>query len=336
MLRLSPPGQDRLESAVTLDAHVGGSESNTAVALARLQLRVAWWSRLPDNGIGRRIENDLRRWGVETSQVIWDSALSARAGLFFVEFGGPPRGTEVLYDRAHSSASQITVEDVKEDLIARSRLLHLSGITPALSTDCAEAVATAITFAHRHQVRISLDVNYRARLWSPEEARRGLEPLLAQVDLLFCSQNDAKIVFQVAESGTKAGQDVFQPREAPQTTQGNPAGIATARVLQQRYGVETVIVTCGEQGVAACDSRGEYALPAQTLPVYDDPQYRVGSGDAFNAGALLGYLQGDLLLGLEYGVAMAALKRTLRGDMLIATRREIEAARSGERATLRR
>src|SRR5579862_6975429 len=137
MLRLSPPGFGRLEEAVTLDVRIGGSESNTAVALARLGLRSAWWSKLPANPLGRRIENEIRRWGVDTSGVIWDEDAGARAGVYFLDFGVAPRGIDVFYDRAASSASRLTAEEVTEARIAGARLLHLTGITPALSPSCA-------------------------------------------------------------------------------------------------------------------------------------------------------------------------------------------------------
>src|ERR1051326_1244397 len=124
MLRLSAPGFSRLEEADSLDVRIGGSESNTAVALARLGLRAAWWSKLPDNPLGRRIENEIRRWGVDTAQVVWDGSPDARAGVYFLDFGLPPRGIDVYYDRANASASRITAAEVDPALIARARLLQ--------------------------------------------------------------------------------------------------------------------------------------------------------------------------------------------------------------------
>src|SRR5579862_7421140 len=118
MLRLSPPGFGRLEEAVTLDVRIGGSESNTAVALARLGLRSAWFSKLPANPLGRRVENEIRRWGVDTSGVIWDESPEARAGLYFLDFGAAPRSTDVHYDRASSSASRITALEIESSPIA--------------------------------------------------------------------------------------------------------------------------------------------------------------------------------------------------------------------------
>ncbi|HLK60696.1 MAG TPA: sugar kinase [Chthonomonadaceae bacterium] len=310
MLRLSAPGFSRLEEAVSLDVRIGGSESNTAVALERLGLRAAWWSKLPANPLGRRIENEIRRWGVDTSGVIWDETPGTRAGLYFLDFGVSPRATDVYYDRAASAASRLTALEVDATRITHARLLHLTGITPALSPYCAKAVTRAMALAKEAGMRVSFDVNYRSKLWTPAEARQGLEPLLGQVDLLLCPQSDAALLFEIHGNGP----DV-------------------ARELRERYGVQVAVVTCGGEGAVACDDAGDWAATPYALGQVVD---RVGAGDAFNAGILMGYLQDDLALGLQYGTAMAALKHTMPGDLLLSTRAEIEAARTGAVSGIRR
>jgi 2-dehydro-3-deoxygluconokinase len=310
MLRLSAPGYSRLEEAVTFDVRIGGSESNTAVALARLGLRAAWWSKLPANPLGRRIENEIRRWGVDTSGIIWDHSGGARAGLYFLDFGVAPRGIDVYYDRASSAASTLTADEIDAAVIADARLLHLSGITPALSASCADAVERAIRCARQSETRISFDINYRAKLWNAAAARKILEPLLSQIDLLLCPQADAFTLFEIAGDG-----------------------LEVAREMRRRYGVDAVIITLGGGGVAACDDQGDWSAAPHVLGHVVD---RVGAGDAFNAGAIMGYLQGDLSLGLATGTAMAALKHTMPGDLLLSTRAEIEAARSGSHSGIRR
>ena len=310
MLRLSAPGFSRLEETDSLDVRIGGSESNTAVALARLGLRAAWWSKLPDNPLGRRIENEIRRWGVDTSGVVWDSSPHGRAGLYFLDFGLPPRGIDVFYDRADSSASKITAIEVDADAIARARLLHLTGITPALSPYCVKAVVRALSLAKEHGTRVSFDTNFRSRLWSADAARREIEPMLGQVDLLFCPQGDAKTLFGLSGSGAEI-----------------------AGGLREQFGVAAVVVTCGEEGAAAATDSGGFEVSACPSPHVVD---RVGRGDAFNAGVLMGYLQGDLKLGIRYGAAMAALKQTMPGDLLLSTRAEIETALGEAAAGIRR
>ncbi len=313
MLRLNAPGYSRLEEAPTLEVRIGGSESNTAVALTRLGLTVHWWSRLPANPLGRKIENEIHRWGVETSGVIWDERAGSRAGLYFLDFAVAPRGTEVLYDRAASAASEISSEDIDETVIANARLLHLTGITPALSASCAAATAHAISVAQRVGTPVTFDVNYRSKLWDGATARRVLEPLLSGIDLLILPLPDAQAVFGISASGAEV-----------------------ARELRDRLGVGAVVVTCGADGTVACHANGDMvSAPYPNFP-REEPLYRVGSGDAFNAGLLFGFLQNDLALGMEYGAAMAALKHTMPGDLLLATRAEIEAARVGDAGHLRR
>lgn len=310
MLRLSAPGFSRLEEAVALDVRIGGSESNTAVALARLGLSVCWFSKLPSNPLGCRVENEIRRWGVDTAGVIWDDSPAARAGLYFLDFGAPPRAIDVWYDRAASSASRITAREIESSPIGRCRLLHLTGITPALSPFALKAVTRAVEIAKEAGVRVSFDVNYRFKLWPPAAAREALEPLLARTDLLLCPQSDAGLIFGIHGDGA-----------------------AVAQEFRDRYAVPAVVITMGGEGALCRDAGGEHrAEPYPLTQVVD----RVGAGDAFNAGVLMGYLNEDIDAGLKYGMAMAALKHTMPGDLLISSRAEIDAAVQGGGTGIRR
>jgi 2-dehydro-3-deoxygluconokinase len=310
MLRLSAPHFGRLEETVSLDVRIGGSESNTAVALARLGVRVAWFSRLPDNPLGRRIENEIRRWGVDTNRMIWDDTPDARAGLYFLDFGVPPRSIDVYYDRRDAAITHVALDEIDFDAVKHARLLHLSGITPALSSQCADAVAALVSAARAAETPISFDVNYRAKLWTPAQAKATLETILPEVAVLLCPQSDAELIFGIAGDG-----------------------VTIAKEMRARYGVEAAIITCGGDGAVACDERGDCAAKPFVLGQIVD---RVGAGDAFNAGVLWGWLQDDLELGLRYGTAMAALKHTMPGDLLLSTRAEIERAVGGGSGGIRR
>ena len=133
LYRLTPPGHQRLAQAASLDFFVAGSESNTSVGLARLGLRVAWLSRLPDNALGRAVTATLRGHGVNVDSVIWTN--QDRMALYFMEEGAPPRDSRVIYDRAHSAMSRIQPTDLPSDLFQpnTARLFHTTGITLALS-----------------------------------------------------------------------------------------------------------------------------------------------------------------------------------------------------------
>ena len=304
MLRLSPPGHQRLTQASTFEVWPAGSESNVSVALRVLGCSTTWVSRLPDNPLGRKIEAALRARDVDVSHIVWTPA-SERVGLLYAEPASEPRLATVVYDRAHSAASFLSATDLPDNLFDTHRHLHVSGITPALSPSCAEAVSDAIHRAKARGRTVSLDVNYRARLWPPDVAAAALAPLIASVDVLFCSRDDAERLFDL--SGDTA---------------------ARARGLQAKFGNPVVALTAGSEGAVGCDSDVCQVLPA--VPVGTSIE-RFGSGDAFAAGFLSEYLIGaSLERSLCVAVAVAALKRTIPGDMLIATRADVDAVLARE------
>lgn len=308
MVRFTPPGYTRLEEAGQLEMRIGGTESNVAIALCRLGLRVAWASRLPRNPLGEFVVRRIRSFGVDVSQVCW--AEGERMGLYFIEPGAPPRSSLVLYDRANSAASRMRPEDFDWSILDQARHLHLTGITPAVGDAARATVAHALREARARGRTVSFDVNYRARLWSPEAAAETLTPLLADLDLLVCTREDASIVFGV---------------------DGEPE--AVARGLGERTAAPWIAVTLGGEGAflwnRAPGAAAEFSR-AEALPLYAVD--RVGAGDAFDAGLLWGWLRGEPERGLQYGMVMAALKHTIPGDEFVSSLAEVEAViRSGHR-----
>jgi 2-dehydro-3-deoxygluconokinase len=296
MIRLSPPFNERIEQAEHLYLRVGGAESNLAVALARLGLKTAWVSRLVDNALGRRIVSEIRAHGVDTSHVIW--AQEGRVGTYFIEYGRAPRRIEVLYDRAESAITYLTPEDVDWHLLSQTRMIHLTGITVALSESCAQVVNLLIDRAREGNVKVSFDVNYRSKLWSPDVASENLKPVCAKSDILFIGSHDAETLFGCE----------------PQPDQ-------LVDVLSSTFPTETIVVTMGHAG-AICVHQGEvHSEP--TLPGVEVD--RVGVGDAFAAGFLFGHLEGkDWPLCLKYGHALAAIKYSMPGDMVITDCKELD------------
>jgi len=306
MLRLSPPGRERLTEARAFEVWVGGSESNVAAALCVFGVSVTWVSRLPDHPLGRRVAEELRRRGVDVSQVVW-TAETDRVGTFYAEPGASPRAAQVVYDRANSAAAALRSADLPDALFATHKHLHVSGITPALSPSCADAMTDAIRRAKAHGLTVSLDINYRAKLWSPEAAAAALSPLLSQTEVLICSRDDAARLFGLT------GGDAER-----------------ARGLWERASHPTVVLTTGGDGAIGCGDGTCVTVPA--FPVETTVE-RIGSGDAFAAGFLAGFLaKKSLEESLRMGVAAGALKRTIAGDILTATRREIDALLAQETA----
>ena len=296
MIRFTPPGFMRLEESSQLDLRIGGSESNVAIALARLGLRVAWASRLPRNPLGELTARRIRSFGVDVSAVRWQEG--GRMGLYFIEPGAAPRSSLVLYDRAHSAASEMQPIDFDWSILDRCRHVHLTGITPALSPSAAATTAVVIAEAKARGKTVSFDVNYRARLWTPDSARETVVPLIRDVDLLISPAADALQVFGIDGS----------PEE-------------TALALGALTRSAQVALTLGAEGALLWDRSIFHRAAPFPVTAID----RVGAGDAFDAGLIWGYLRGDAPKGLLYGMAMAAIKHTIPGDEWISSLAEVEA-----------
>jgi len=311
MIRLSPPNFQRLEQTNSLDVNVGGAELNVAVAAQRLGLRCAYVTRLTDNPLGRMIANKAREHGVDVSHIVWTK--EDRVGLYFVEFGASPRASSVLYDRANSAMAKIRPGEVPWDKVFEgTKAFHTTGITPALSSSAAEATKEAVKKAKEHGVLVSIDLNYRARLWSPEEARRVMAELVAQADILITTEEDAERVFGVKEESFE--------KVAERLSQMFPNLKVVAITIRETPSVWRNTWT------ALAYSQGKiYRAPVFDIEIVD----RVGAGDAFAGGFLYGYLTKDVEAGLNYGVAISALKQTNPGDLVWATKDECDRILAG-------
>src|ERR1044072_3058407 len=193
MLRLSVPSGKRLDDTRVLDMERAAAESNVSVARARLAWRVGWVSRMPDHALSNAILRALRSDGVDISAV--KRVPDERLGTYFIEYATPPRSTQVIYDRSNSAASHMTAADIDWDYLLDTRVLHLTGITAALSENCYSLLIEAIRRAHAAGVTVSFDVNYRAKLWSADIAGEKLHPLVHDADILFCKGTDAAALF---------------------------------------------------------------------------------------------------------------------------------------------
>jgi len=293
MLRYSVPSGERLEAMSRLNVHPAGAESNAASLLARLGRRVRWAGALPQNPLGRLAASHLRMAGVDLDGVVWGEG---RLGTYYVEFGAPPRGIQVVYDRADSCAARLTSQQIDWDALLDTRLLHLTGITPALSTSCRAVVTEAVQRANAANIPVSFDVNYRERLWTEREAEAVLSPLMQNVALLFCGQADAKRLFGCNGTMEEIAQGLLDHSHA-----------------------RGVVVTFGDQGALLWDGSAWHHEPARETQIID----RLGAGDALAAGVIHGWLAGNLRLGLKYGVTLAALALSQLGDMVVATQPEL-------------
>jgi 2-dehydro-3-deoxygluconokinase len=310
MIRLSPPNFRRLEQTDSLDMQVGGAGLNTAVALARLGRRSAWVSRLTDNPLGRLIANRAREAGVSTEHVVWTN--EDRVGLYFLEFGAAPRASSVLYDRRGAAIAGVRPGTVPwPQVFAGARWFHVTGITPALGAGAAETTREALAAARAAKVTTSMDLNYRAKLWTTAEAGRCMTELMQFCDFLITTEEDIEKVFGIR------GQDYVE---------------AAAQVAK-RFPVRGVAITLRENPLVWKNSwtamlyHDGHALRTRTYEV--EIVDRLGAGDSFAAGFIHGLLDGDPQKGLDWGVATSALKHSIPGDFAWVTRDEVEALLKG-------
>ncbi|WP_020638731.1 sugar kinase [Amycolatopsis balhimycina] len=295
-LRLNTRLGTSLEVANDLAVHVAGAEGNVLGLLSRLGNRTGLVTSLPTGSLGRRIAGEYRTAGVDTSAIVWRE--TGRVALYFVETSTPPVPSRVTYDRADSCFARLTRDDIDWDYLGDARLLHVTGITAALSEGLYACLTEAVAQAHRHAQAVSVDVNYRSQLTTPERALKQLTPLLDGASIISCSRRDAATVF-----------GLFGP----------VGDVATA--LSNRFGARWVLVSDGACDAAAyVDGTVLLAKPPATTVVD-----RVGAGDALIGGFLHGFLNEDPEQGLRLGIAAAALALTRHDDQVRTTLPDLEA-----------
>ncbi len=285
MLVFAPTDVGRLREATHFRRFLAGAEANTAVAFARLGHSVGFIGQVGDDEFGAMIVGLLRAEGVDTTHL--RRVPGAFTGIYFKERSGSHNAPRVFYYRAGSAASQLAPDALDPAGFAGARLVHLTGITPALSDSCAEAMRRAITLAREAGARISFDPNYRARLWPREAAAPILREFTAQADIALPNAEEARMVVGEGKSET------------------------LARGFRD-LGPQVVAIKLGEAGAVGLQGKAFVRVPAEAVEVVDP----VGAGDVFNAGFLSGVLRGwSIERALKLGVYLGAAVVTGVGDM---------------------
>ncbi|MGI8963009.1 MAG: PfkB family carbohydrate kinase [Thermomicrobiales bacterium] len=311
MIRLTPPGNERLERAQSLDLAVGGAELNTAAGLVCLGIASEWVSALPDTGPGRLVARWARAQGVAVAHIRWVNEDQGRTGLYFLEEGVDPRPSAVTYDRKDTAMSRVTGNTFDWDAILDgASAFHLSGITLALSSGALAESMAAVRIANQKGVLVSFDLNYRSKLWSEADARDAFVAIVPKVDILFASRNGLETFFGIEGSH----EDVVR---AGLERLGVAAITLTRKRAKGSRRLKLQSMALGPSGLLASSEWRD-------VEVVD----RLGGGDAFAAGFLAGYLENPagLMRAVNLGAAASALKHTMPGDFLSATTSEIEAA----------
>lgn len=326
MLRLSPPGLERLLQSPTLSATFGGAEANVAVSLAHWGCESVYVTRVPANAIGDAAVRALRAEGVFTADVLRGGE---RLGIYFAESGASQRASSIVYDRARSAISDIDPGAIDWMRVMRGATwFHVSGITPALGPKPARCVADALAAAGAAKVTTSLDLNFRRKLWTRGEAQATLRPLLKNVHLVIANEEDLQLALGFDVPGVDVGT-------------GRVNAGAYRDVMQRvcERGPRLVAVTLRES-ISASDNGWSAILGGQALPeVLESQRYdirvvdRIGSGDAFAAGLIYATATGwESVKALRFAVAAGALKHTIPGDFNRVTIEEVERLVAGDQS----
>jgi 2-dehydro-3-deoxygluconokinase len=324
LLRLSPPGNERFMQSPLLGATFGGGEANVALSLAGLGLDSVFVSRLPAHAIGDAALRTLRAEGVQTQHVVRGGD---RVGIYYAEAGVQPRGSTVVYDRAHSSITELEPSAVDWDKVfAGAHWFHVSGITPALGEKPQACTRVALEAAKRAGVTVSFGVHYRSKLWSSDDAQRVLRPLLKHVDIVFANEDDIRYGLGVARTRTERSGETGSTESYRQV----------AERVSGEFGIQMVAMTLSERTSPGVSWSGLlYEQGSKTL--FESKQYSVsivepiGASDAFTAGLIYAVLAGrSAERALAFAVAAGALKHTIPGDYNRVSAAEVDRLASGE------
>ncbi len=328
MLRLQPPGFERIRQARSFEIIYGGGEANVAVSLANYGAQARFITRLPNNDVGEACAMYLRQYGVDVSGILLGGD---RLGIYFCENGAAQRGSKVIYDRANSSIATIQPGMIDwESAFSGADWFHFTGITPAISQGAADVCLEAAKAARARGLTISCDLNYRKNLWKwGKKASEVMPELVDLVDVAIGNEEDAEKIFgikapEVDVNSGKVSADAYK---------------FVAEKLSERFPrLKTIAITL-RGSLSASHNTWSGVLWQKAGAFLTAPQYdilpiidRVGGGDAF-AGGLIYAMRakpGDADYALRFAVAASCLKHSIIGDFNVASKAEVEALMTGD------
>ena len=325
MLRLSPPGSERLLQSPALSATFGGAEANVAVSLAHFGLDSWYVTRLPRNPIGDAALRVLRAEGVRTDAI---ARGGDRVGIYFAESGASQRASVVVYDRARSAISEMTSGAIDwPKVFDGAAWFHVTGITPALGANAVACTNDAVAAAKLAGARISVDLNFRKKLWSESAAQQVMRPLMKNVDVVIANEEDIQAVLGLAVANT----DVV----------GGHLDVGAYRTVAQQItrelGPSLVAITLRESVSASDNGWSAVLWDGQADQFHQSQRYdlrlvdRIGGGDSFAAGLIYGLVSGRSAAdSLRFAVAASALKHSISGDFNRVSVEEVDRLAAGD------
>ena len=324
MMRLNPEGYRRFVQADRFEASYAGGEANVAVSLANYGIDASFVTKLPANPLGESARNAVRRFGVDTSSIVWGGP---RLGIYFVEKGASQRASKVVYDRAASSIALATRKDFDwAKILKGAKWFHFTGITPALGGELPAICLDALKYCKAHKIAVSCDLNYRGKLWSKAEAGKCMAKLVPYVDVLIANEADAADVFGIVGKGS----DVESGKLDKQ------GYVSVAEQLVKRFGCKKVAITL-RTSISAFDNLWAGMLyDAKTKKACFSREYpvhivdRVGGGDSFGGGLIYALTAGKSTQGaIDFAVAASCLKHSIEQDFNLVTIPEVETLAAG-------
>jgi 2-dehydro-3-deoxygluconokinase len=340
MIRLSPPGHQRVELTPVFEAYAGGGEYNVAYALARYGLRTGWVSRLTDNPLGHFIRNHAKGSGMDISEVVWvpydGSGRADRIGLNFTEVGIGVRASVTMYDRGHTAVAHMKPGDVDwQRIFSRRgvRWFHTGGIFTALSDSCADVAFESMKAAHDNGAIVSYDLNFRSKLWTSKKAIEVTRKLVPSIDVLIGNEEDFQKVLGFEVGGTDESLKQLSVEGYKKMVE---------KVVNTYPRIQAVGTTLRE--VVSGLINNWSAIMYYDGTFYESKKYmnleiedRVGGGDGFCSGFVYGLLHGMTPQDcVELGVAHGAMLQTTRGDTSMVTMEETMHVMKGGSARIKR
>ena len=323
-MRLNPEGYNRFVQADRFEVSFGGGEANVAVSLANYGMDAAFVTKLPDNPLGAAARNEVRRYGVDTSSIVWGGP---RLGIYFAEKGASQRASKVVYDRAGSSIALARRGDFDwAKILKGAKWFHFTGITPALGGELPAICLDALEACRAKGVTVSCDLNYRGKLWTKAEAGRCMAKLVPLVDVLIANEADAADVFGIRAEGT----DVDSGRL------DKDGYVSVARKLAERFGAKKVAITL-RTSLSGSDNKWAGMLyDAKSRKTFFSTEYavrivdRVGGGDSFCGGLVYALATGRRdQAAIDFAVAASCLKHSIEHDFNHVSVQEVESLAAG-------
>jgi 2-dehydro-3-deoxygluconokinase len=327
MLRLATPERQRFSQAASLCASYGGGEANVAVSLANYGMQAEFVTRLPQNDLGQAVLMELKKHSVLTDNIIFGGE---RLGIYFLETGAVSRPSKVIYDRAHSSVSEIKPGMINwASVFENASWFHWTGITPAISKDAADVCLEAVKAAKEKDVTVSCDLNFRKNLWKWGKSSGEVMPeLVKYCDVILGNEEDAEKVFGIKPDKADVSSGKVESAEFESVCK---------KLKQQFPRAEKIIITL--RGSISADHNTWTGILYNGKEFFKAPVYqithivdRVGGGDSFMGGLIYGLLSysGDDQKALSFAVAASCLKHTIHGDFNLVSVAEVEQLMKGD------